>query len=74
MRQTQDLIALLPLLCFETLRRVCGNVLKARRLRGLNRGSNSKVVFKTPLRRCIQRILLWIQEACLNVSKFSGKV
>lgn len=74
MRETQDLTAILPLLCFETLRQICGNTVKAKRLQGLNRGSNFKTVFKTPLRHPIQRILLGIREIRLNVSKFSGGV
>ncbi len=74
MREAQDLTALFPLLCFETLRRSCGNTLKNKRLRGLNRRLNLKAVFKTTLRHRIRKILLGIWEIRLNVSKFFGGV
>ena len=70
MREAQDLIALIPLLCFETLRRTCGNAFGNKRLRGLNRGLNANAMFKTTLRHRIRRILLGIRETRLNVSKF----
>jgi hypothetical protein len=70
MREAQDLTALLPLLCFETLRRSCGNTLKNKRLRGLNRGLNPNAVFKTALRHRNRKILLGIWGIHLNVSRF----